>query len=231
MVANCWRCYSQIVHTVESSWLFWHAVIVRENSSSFQALEDLLKPSRSNYGLHTRHCVCLIGNEIGALMLRVLIRHLHHWGLWAALALLCLMVAPFTRKVIPAHASALQSSTLLLMILMLLRQQRLPRLALKTMRYFALVKTCQLILNVMSIYWIEGSIILVVSSAIIMLTLLCTSEVVILHHFDGRLINFGILDSLVDRPCFSIRVLGTENFAVATLSLSLVAAIWAIRMI
>ena len=63
------------------------------------------------------------------------------------------------------------------------------------------------------------------SSAIIMLTLLCTSEVVILHHLDGRLINFGILDSLVDRLCFSIRVLGTENFAVATLSLSLVAAI------
>lgn len=231
MVANCWRCYSQIVHTVESGWLFWHAVIVRENSSSFQALEDLLKPSRSNYGLHARHCVCLIGYEIGALMLRVLIRHLHHWGLWAALALLCLMVAPFTGKVIPAHASALQSSTLLLMILMLLSQQRLPRLPLKTMRYFALVKTCQLSLNVMSIYWIESSIILVVSSAIIMLTLLCTSEVVILHHFDGRLVNFGILDSLVDRPCFSIRVLGTENFAVATLSLSLVAAIWAIRMI
>ena len=63
------------------------------------------------------------------------------------------------------------------------------------------------------------------TGAIVLLTLLCASKVVVLHHFDSGLVNLWILDSLVDRPCFSIGVLGTEDFTVATLSLSLVAAI------
>ena len=133
MISNRRRRYTKIIHTIKCSSLLWHAVIICQNCSGLQALQNLVQTSRPNDRLHARHRVLLIRHQVASLILHILILLSYQWGLRATITLFWLIITRFPRQLVSVDICNLLCA-LGLIKLVRLCQESLARLTLQTMR-------------------------------------------------------------------------------------------------